>query len=113
LAAAKTNFTDKWWSADVDDFTRDHGIAFMKQCVDAGKPFYLHLWWHMSHDTIDPRPEQLLDFPFKETCLFSAKAAGQTICPSQIFWGSQTYSDKSRYAQVVTFSSKFQFKNWS
>jgi hypothetical protein len=41
IIAAKTNVTDKWWSADVDDFTRDHGIAFMKEAHAAGKPFYL------------------------------------------------------------------------
>ena len=43
------NFTDQWWSADVGDFIRDEGIAFMKARVKEGKPFYLHLWWHMAH----------------------------------------------------------------
>lgn len=27
--------------------------------------------------------------------------AGQTICPSQIFWGAQTYSDTDRFAPVI------------
>ena len=49
---------DQWWSADVGDFIRDSGIGHMRRAKAASKPFYLHLWWHMSHDRIDPRPEQ-------------------------------------------------------
>lgn len=41
--------SDQWWSADVDDYTKEQGIAFMKASTEAGKPFYLNLWWHMSH----------------------------------------------------------------
>jgi hypothetical protein len=46
------------WSSDVGDYIRDRGISHMTAATKAHKPFYLHLWWHMSHDTIDPRPEQ-------------------------------------------------------
>ncbi|MEL0005799.1 MAG: hypothetical protein VW686_00585, partial [Luminiphilus sp.] len=88
-------------SADVGDDIRDSGIMAMKAARDAKTPFFIQLWWHMSHDTIDPRPEQLADFPFEETCLFMSKMAGQTICPSQIFWGAQTYSDKERFTPVL------------
>lgn len=95
------NFSDRWWSADVGDFIRDSGIEFMKKAVEKRRPFYLHLWWHMSHDTIDPRPSQLADFPFNRTCVFPSKHAGQSVCPSQIFWGAQTYTDKSRFGPVI------------
>jgi len=90
-----------WWSADVGDDIRDRGIAFMQDAVGNHTPFYLHLWWHMSHDTIDPRPEQLVDFPFANTCDFPATELGQTHCPSRIFWGAQTWSDKHRFAPVI------------
>lgn len=95
------NQSSPWWSADVGDDIRDSGIMAMKAARDAKTPFFIQLWWHMSHDTIDPRPEQLADFPFEETCLFMSKMAGQTICPSQIFWGAQTYSDKERFTPVL------------
>mmetsp|Transcript_24273 Transcript_24273/g.72478 ORF Transcript_24273/g.72478 Transcript_24273/m.72478 type:complete len:560 (-) Transcript_24273:1121-2800(-) len=100
---------DQWWSADVDDYTRNQGIEVMTQAVQTGKPFYLQLWWHMSHDTIDPRPSQYNEtFPYKTTCLFPAKAAcnaesGGTCepCNWQIFWGSQTWSDMHRIGPVI------------
>jgi hypothetical protein len=84
-----TPFGNQWWSADVDNFTRNEGVKFMKEATAANQPFYLQLWWHMSHDRIDPREEQMEGFPAKETCLFLSKASGQTTCPSRIFWGSQ------------------------
>eukprot|EP00756_Hemistasia_phaeocysticola_P048672 Hpha_TRINITY_DN23080_c0_g1::TRINITY_DN23080_c0_g1_i1::g.109425::m.109425 len=90
-----------WWSADVDNFTATHAIDFMQNAVTAGQPFYVNLWFHMSHDTIDPRPEWFEEeYPFNETCLFAAKMAGETVCPAQIYWGAQYYTDK-RYRQVV------------
>lgn len=55
----------------------------------------------MSHDTIDPRPEQLIDFPFEETCTFPSKMLGEVTCPSQIFWGAQTYSDRERFGPTI------------
>jgi len=64
----------------------------------------------MSHDTIDPRPEQYQEaFPFKETCLFPATASCQAAsggkgcepCDWQIFWGVQTYSDRYRFKPVI------------
>ena len=58
--ASKTGTHDQWWSADVGDYIRDSGITAMKTALAAGQPFYLNLWFHMSHDTIDPRPEQYL-----------------------------------------------------
>ena len=67
-----------WWSADVGDYIRDRGIAHMRASAKAGNPFYLHLWWHMSHDTIDPRPEQFnTTYPYHTTCLFPATASCQ------------------------------------
>ena len=101
---------DTWWSADVGDYIRDKGIAHMTAAVKAGKPFYLNLWWHMSHDRIDPRPEQYnTTFPFRETCLFPATAScraasggtGCEPCNWQIFWGVQTYSDRFRFAPTI------------
>ena len=101
---------DQWWSSDVGDYIRERGIAHMTAATKAHKPFYLHLWWHMSHDTIDPRPEQYnVTFPFKETCLFPATASCQAAsggvgcepCNWQIFWGVQTYSDMHRFGPVI------------
>lgn len=78
-AGSRPDGPDPWWSADVGDYIRDKGITHMKSAViESKKPFYLHLWWHMSHDTIDPRPEQYnTTFPYKETCLFPATASCQ------------------------------------
>lgn len=96
------NTSDRWWSADVDGVVRDYAIDFMRNASGAGRPFYVNLWLHMSHDTIDPRPEQYqTTYPFDQTCLFASKAAGQTICPSQIFWGAQTYTDSDRVAPLL------------
>ena len=70
VAAGQTG-KDPWWSSDVGDYIRDRGIAHMSAATKAHKPFYLHLWWHMSHDRIDPRPEQYnVTYPFKETYVF-------------------------------------------
>ena len=33
-------------------------VGFMQDAVEESKPFYVQLWLHMSHSTIDPRPEQ-------------------------------------------------------
>lgn len=109
--ASLSGAKDQWWSADVDDYTKEQGIKFMTESVRDGKPFYLQLWWHMSHDTIDPRPEQYNEsFPFETTCLFPATAscnannggkAGCQPCNWQIFWGSQTWSDMYRFKPVV------------
>ena len=55
----------------------------------------------MSHDRIDPREEQMADFPFKDACEFPSSQAGQTICPHQIFWSAQTSADKQTFAPVV------------
>lgn len=85
----------------------------MTKNVDLEKPFYLDLWWHMSHDTIDPRPEQYTEtFPFNTTCLFPAKAScsaagggdSKTSCEPcnwQVFWGAQTWSDMHRIGPVI------------
>ena len=103
-----------WWSADVDADSISRTQAFMKASIQEQKPFYINLWLHMSHDTIDPRPEwynttvreAILpalqsrrvgphhggsssrlpppQFPFQETCLFPATQAGETICPGQV-----------------------------
>lgn len=58
LVAEGGEGADTWWSADIGDYIRQRGIAHMTSAVRASKTFYLHLWWHMSHDRIDPRPEQ-------------------------------------------------------
>ena len=46
-----------WWSADVDEVAKDLAIEFMRNATREGRPFYTQLWLHMSHATIDPRPE--------------------------------------------------------
>ena len=41
----------------------------MGNASGAGAPFYVQVWLHMSHATIDPRPEQYADvYPFNLTC---------------------------------------------
>ena len=57
-----------WWSADVDEVAKDLAIAFIRN-ASRGGPFYVQLWLHMSHATIDPRPEQFEAYPYAETCL--------------------------------------------
>lgn len=48
IDALAGNITDRWWSADVGDYIRDAGIAFMTNATRHGVPFYVHFWWHMS-----------------------------------------------------------------
>ncbi len=105
------NFSDPWWSAKAGDAIKNHGINWMNASVAAGQPFYLNLWWHMSHDTIDPLPAQMADFPFKSTCLFPATMAGQTVCPSQIYWGAQTNADKTTFAPVIAMLDTLGIRN--
>ena len=57
-----------WWSADVDDVAKQLTISFIRN-ASRGGPFYVQLWLHMSHATIDPRPEQFEAYPYAETCL--------------------------------------------
>eukprot|EP01060_Flectonema_neradi_P013995 TRINITY_DN20709_c0_g1_i1.p1 TRINITY_DN20709_c0_g1~~TRINITY_DN20709_c0_g1_i1.p1 ORF type:complete len:531 (+),score=90.16 TRINITY_DN20709_c0_g1_i1:67-1593(+) len=93
--------TDPWWNSDVDNFTVTQGIEFMTKAVRDDKPFYVNLWFHMSHDVVDPRPEWFETlYPFNKTCLFPARMAGETVCPAQIFWGAQSFTD-GRFKQVV------------
>lgn len=56
-AVAGGDVAASWWSADVDADSIDRTQKFMKASAEAGAPFYINLWLHMSHDTIDPRPE--------------------------------------------------------
>lgn len=83
----------------------------MKNASAASKPFYLHLWWHMSHDTIDPRPEQTADFPVSTNCFARSTAANQTICPSQIYWGAQQWSDRHRFGPVIAAVDEMGLRN--
>lgn len=93
-AVAGGSMAAPWWSADVDADSISRTQAFMKASIQEQKPFYINLWLHMSHDTIDPRPEWYnTTFPFQETCLFPATQAGETICPGQVYYGAQTYTD--------------------
>lgn len=88
------NFSDEWWDADVDGVSINNTLSFIRAAAAEKKPFYINLWLHMSHDTIDPRPEWFEQaYPFKQTCLFAAVHAGETICPGQVYWSAQTYTD--------------------
>eukprot|EP00054_Salpingoeca_dolichothecata_P021754 m.140327 g.140327 ORF g.140327 m.140327 type:complete len:234 (-) comp24105_c1_seq2:464-1165(-) len=66
---------------------------FLDNATALDQPFYLNLWMHMSHDTLDPSPDQLAAYPLQETCPYRAKMAGQATCPQQIFWSSQFQAD--------------------
>ena len=57
-----------WWSADVDGVAKNLTVSFIRN-ASRGGPFYVQLWLHMSHATIDPRPEQFDAYPYAETCL--------------------------------------------
>ena len=99
-------FPDKqWWSADIDSVAKDLAIKFIRNATEAGEPFYVQLWLHMSHATIDPRPAQYAGmYPFNLTCQDTRSAAfaaanpgGAGIpgepCNAQAYFGAQHWTD--------------------
>jgi len=103
----------RWWSADVDGAATELTVGFMQDAVEESKPFYVQLWLHMSHSTIDPRPEQYkATYPFETTCLDARMAAPAAAnpngtghpgepCDFQAFWGAQHDTDTSRIKRVI------------
>ena len=103
----------QWWSADVDGVASNLTIEFIRNATEAAAPFYVHLWLHMSHATIDPRPSQYTGlYPFNVTCqnprvsAFAAANPGGRGTPGepcnvQAYYGSQHWTDTERIKPVI------------
>eukprot|EP00045_Choanoeca_perplexa_P018317 m.286946 g.286946 ORF g.286946 m.286946 type:complete len:427 (+) comp17781_c0_seq14:315-1595(+) len=104
------NSSDAWWDADVDASSINHTMEFITGSVKADTPFYINLWLHMTHDTIDPRPEWIEPYPFEDVCLFAATTLGINYCSSQIYWSAQTKTDY-RLGQLMAWLDKQGIRN--
>jgi hypothetical protein len=64
------NFSsDEWFPANSSRWIVDHAITFINE--EPSKPFYLNLWFHISHAPLNPSPDQLENFPIEDYCPWS------------------------------------------
>lgn len=96
--------TDPWFPANSSTLIVDHALAFIQ--ANPTEPFYLNLWFHISHAPLNPSPEQLANFSVEKYCPWSGMspdhmASNQVYqrCPIQVFRASQHDAD----AQVGRF----------
>lgn len=110
----KAFFPDaQWHSADLDTVASELTMTFIQNASSAKKPFYVQLWLHMSHATVDPRPEQYADmYPFSLTCqnprtaAFGAANPGGNgtpgePCDVQAYYGAQHWTDTRVIKRVI------------
>jgi hypothetical protein len=90
--------TDQWFPANSSTLIVNHALGFIKQAP--AEPFYLNLWFHISHAPLNPSPEQLENFTVEEYCPWSGMSplhvASNRVyerCPIQIFRASQHDAD--------------------
>ena len=49
---------DPWFPSNSSRLLVDAGVAAIGQATAAGKPFYINLWFHISHAPMLPTPAQ-------------------------------------------------------
>eukprot|EP00051_Salpingoeca_urceolata_P017525 m.239577 g.239577 ORF g.239577 m.239577 type:complete len:545 (+) comp18979_c0_seq4:46-1680(+) len=91
------NFSDLWFPSNSSRLIVDHAIRFIKNATAEGKPFYLNLWFHISHAPLAPTPQQLEQFPTATYCAWSGMTRRTEYyhhCPIQVFRASQHDADQ-------------------
>eukprot|EP00994_Dinema_validum_P006107 NODE_436_length_1698_cov_64.612492_g318_i0.p1 GENE.NODE_436_length_1698_cov_64.612492_g318_i0~~NODE_436_length_1698_cov_64.612492_g318_i0.p1 ORF type:complete len:522 (-),score=178.90 NODE_436_length_1698_cov_64.612492_g318_i0:133-1647(-) len=99
-AGQSTNpFSDPWFPSNSSRQIVDYGIDFIEKAQQAQKPFYLNLWFHISHAPMWPTDEQLRTFPTSD-CPGPNPGHNQQRCAVQVFRASQFEAD----AQIGRFT---------
>lgn len=88
----KSPFTDPWFPSNSSRMIVDLGIDFMSNASGAGTPFYLNLWFHISHAPLWPTDEQLAKFPTSD-CPGPNPGKKKQRCAIQIYRASQHEAD--------------------
>ena len=86
-------FTDPWFPSNSSKMIVDLGIAFMENATASQRPFYLNLWFHVSHAPLWPTDEQLAAFP-TSSCPGPNPAGNSRRCAMQIYRASQHEADR-------------------
>ena len=56
------DLSDMWFPSNSSQMIVDDGLAFIQTAQKKGTPFYLNLWFHISHAPMLPTQEQLERF---------------------------------------------------
>ena len=86
-------FTDPWFPSNSSKMIVDLGIAFMENATAAQHPFYLNLWFHISHAPLWPTDEQLAAFP-TSSCPGPNPGGNSQRCAMQVYRASQHEADR-------------------
>eukprot|EP00039_Didymoeca_costata_P002180 m.58057 g.58057 ORF g.58057 m.58057 type:complete len:510 (-) comp11152_c0_seq2:40-1569(-) len=107
------NFSDKWFPANSSTLIVNYALDFVEKALQADKPFYINLWFHISHAPLNPSPEQLQGFDVKDYCPWSGMIPSKVTsneayihCPIQVFRASQHDADQQIGRFMDTIRSK-------
>ncbi|XP_065192729.1 steryl-sulfatase-like [Sycon ciliatum] len=92
----KLNCSDQLWPGRSSKAIVDLGMEFINNASVAKKPFYLNLWFHISHAPLNLMKEQLTNFSMQTFCPWSGMTPDLedfTSCPEQIFRAAQHDAD--------------------
>lgn len=87
---------DEFWSAKTSTIIIDLALEMMKKAVTEQVPFYMNLWFHISHAGLNPTAEQKEAYGKGKQLLNSLcrlPSTNETTCPHLIYWASQTDAD--------------------
>jgi arylsulfatase A-like enzyme len=83
----KANAHDANTSVDIID----HAMDFITSAKSAGRPFYVNIWLHVSHNRLDPTEAQKA--AAHGVCMQRGLATNQTFCAQQVFVAAQQDAD--------------------
>ena len=89
--------SDPFWPAQTSKIIIDHAIDMMKNATARGVPFYMNLWFHISHATLNPTAEQKAVYGHGKELINSVcrlPSTNETTCPHLIYWASQSDADQ-------------------
>ena len=80
----------------------DRGMNFIRAAAQAGVPFYINIWLHVSHNKLDPTAAQKAAVrPGHGACKARSLATNQTVCAQEIFVAAQQDAD-AQIGRLVT-----------
>ena len=88
------NQSDPLWSSQSSAMIVDHAISFMQKAKSDDVPFYLNLWFHVSHASLNPTEKQKKVYaPKNIDSICRIPSTNESTCPQLIYWASQTNAD--------------------
>ena len=104
---------DLHWSGKSSQLIIDKGLEFIHNATVANKPFYLNLWFHVSHAPLQLTAEQLAPYNASTECPGLVRTLGDQVydqCPHQVFRAAQHEADK-QIGRLLTSLDKLSFSN--